>query len=49
MYVYLTSLKVVYRVSSETVYTWLLALLSASTHTNFKSWDIFEKFRKFAT
>ena len=38
-----------YRVSSETVYTWLFALLSASTHANLKSWDIFLKFRKFAT
>ena len=38
-----------YRVSSKTVPTWLFALLSASTHANFKSWDVFEKFRKFAT
>ena len=38
-----------YRVSSKTVSTWLFALLSASTHENFKSWDIFVKFRKFAT
>ena len=39
----------IYRVSSKTVYTWLFALLLASTHANCKSWDIFEKFRKFAT
>ena len=39
----------VYRVSSKTVPTWLFALLSASTHANCKSWDVFEKFRKFAT
>ena len=38
-----------YRVSRKTVPTWLFALLSASTHANCKSWDIFEKFRKFAT
>ena len=38
-----------YRVSSKTVPTWLFALLSASTHANCKSWDVFEKFRKFAT
>ena len=38
-----------YRVSSKTVYTWLFALLWASTHANCKSSDIFEKFRKFAT
>ena len=38
-----------YRVSSKTVPTWVFALLSASTHTNCKGWDIFEKFRKFAT
>ena len=42
-------LKGMYRVSSKTVSTWLFALLSASTHANFKSWDIFVKFRKFAT
>ena len=30
-----------YRVSSKTVPTWLFALLSASTHANYKSWDIF--------
>ena len=39
----------VYRVSSKTVPTWLFALLSASTHANCKSWDVFEKFKKFAT
>ena len=39
----------IYRVSSKTVYTWLFALLWASTHANCKSWDISEKFRKFAT
>ena len=39
----------IYRVSSKTVPTWLFALLSASTHANCKSWDVFEKFRKFAT
>ena len=38
-----------YRVSSKTVPTWLFALLSASTHANCKSWDVFEKFKKFAT
>ena len=38
-----------YRVSSKTVYTWLFALLWASTHANCKSWYIFEKFKKFAT
>ena len=38
-----------YRVSSKTVPTWLFALLSVSTRANCKSWDIFEKFRKFAT
>ena len=39
----------IYRVSSKTVPTWLFALLSASTHANYKSWDVFEKFKKFAT
>ena len=39
----------IYIVSSKTVPTWLFALLSASTHTNCKSWDVFEKFKKFAT
>ena len=39
----------VYRMSSKTVPTWLFALLSASTYANCKSWDVFEKFRKFAT
>ena len=38
-----------YRVSSKTVPTWLFALLSASTHANYKSWVIDEKFRKIAT
>ena len=38
-----------YRVSSKTVPTWLFALLSASTHANCKSLDVFEKFKKFAT
>ena len=38
-----------YRVSSKTVPTWFFALLTASTHTNCKGWDIFAKFRKFAT
>ena len=38
-----------YRVSSKTVPTWLFALLLASTHANCKSWDVFEKFKKFAT
>ena len=38
-----------YRVSSKTVYTWLFALLWASTHANCKKWDVIEKFRKFAT
>ena len=38
-----------YRVSSKTVPTLLFALLSASTRANCKSWDIFLKFRKFAT
>ena len=37
-----------YRVSSKTVPTWFFALLSASTHANCKSSDVFEKFRKFA-
>merc|ERR1712155_373042 len=41
--------KKAYRVSSKTVPTWLFALLSASTHANCNSWDVFEKFRKFAT
>ena len=45
-FVYFTN---IYRVSSKTVPTWLFALLSASTHTNCKGLDIFEKFRKFAT
>ena len=31
----------IYRVSSKTVYTWLFALLSASTHAKCKSWDVF--------
>ena len=39
----------VYRVSSKTVPTWLIAHLSASTHANCNSWDVFEKFRKLAT
>ena len=39
----------VYRVSSKTVPTWLFALLLASTHAICKSWEVFEKFRKFAT
>ena len=30
-----------YRVSSKTVLTWLFALLSASSHANCKSWDVF--------
>ena len=38
-----------YRVSSKTVPTLLFALLMASTCANCKSWDIFLKFRKFAT
>ena len=38
-----------YRVSSKTVPTWLFAPLQASTHANCKSWEVFEKFRKFAT
>ena len=41
--------RVTYRVSSKTVPTWLFALLTTSTHANCKSWDIFEKIRKFAT
>ena len=40
---------VLYRVSSKTVSTWLFALFLASSYTNWKSWDVFEKFRKFAT
>ena len=40
---------VFYRVSSKTVPTLLFALLMASTCANCKSWDIFLKFRKFAT
>ena len=36
-------------VSSKTVYTRLFAFLWASTDANCKKWDIFEKFRKFAT
>ena len=39
----------IYRVSRKTVPTWLFALLLASTHANCKSWDVFEKFKKFAT
>ena len=39
----------IYRVSSKTVPTWLFALFLASSYTNWKSWDVFEKFRKFAT
>ena len=39
----------IYRVSSKTVPTLLFALLLASTRANCKSWDIFLKFRKFAT
>ena len=31
----------IYRVSSKTVYTWLFALLSASSHAKCKSWDVF--------
>ena len=38
-----------YRVSSKTVPTWLFALFLASSYTNWKSWDVFEKIRKFAT
>ena len=38
-----------YRVSSKTVYTWLIALFWASTHAKCKSLDIFKKFGKFAT
>ena len=44
-----TSSNIAYRVSSKTVPTWFFALLTASTHTNCKGWDIFAKFRKFAT
>ena len=40
---------IIYRVSSKTVPTWVFALLSASTHRKCKGWDVFEKFRKFAT
>ena len=47
--IYLSILSIIYRVSSKTVPTWVFTLLSASTHTNCKGWDIFEKFRKFAT
>ena len=43
------TLGLLYRVSSKTVPTWVFALLSASTHKNCKGWDVFEKFRKFAT
>ena len=35
--------KHLYRVSSKTVYTWLFALLSASSHAKCKSWDVFLK------
>ena len=34
-------INVTYRVSSKTVYTWLFALLSASSHAKCKSWDVF--------
>ena len=35
-----------YRVSSKTVYTWLFALLSASSHAKCKSWDVFFKIQE---
>ena len=46
---YLPPILRIYSVSRKTVPTWLFALLSVSTRANCKSWDIFEKFRKFAT
>ena len=48
-YVMVKQVTTIYRVSSKTVPTWLFALLSTSTHVNCKSWDVFEKFKKFAT